>query len=705
MTTITPVRDDLVHELPEAGLAARLWLPLVAFVTLLAAIAGVCLVYLDLPVAPGVPESVLDAERRQVDLLAGAAAGSAVADAGDLRAVVIRSAGTPPQQLVSEVVDGPGRWQGAVLTTAGDQVVASSGDAVPLVRPPTGPAGDGPMVVAVPQLDGPPLLVTVVSIGADLLRASSPIALPPQSPAGTPRWLWLTDGDQITPVTGNPTAPTGPAGQGLTDLVAQAASRPSLGQLVGPTDATGTATVTTYAPVANDRLPGGVGLSLVTAIRTQVAPGAPGGQGTPAAVALLLLAIAGAVAIRRTVVAPVRRLREAALTLASGNLSQAPPSSTIREVAVIAGAFEYCRARLAGRPPVPPSRPRGQPASLGVTLAALGVVSWSVLVVVLAPVYLGPATVPGPVVTDAQERVQVVADRAAGILNEGAADLRRLVTVAGADRAALDAALDQTLATSGRFRGVRLVDGAGQTQRSFGQPLLRGVGTDQDGLSLAAAVNPAVPVPVAQVSRGDGTAVIAEFDVGRLASILAMSSVRTRLLDGQFRTVTDTEGFVAFATLPDGPRRELAAQALRSRTAAARVDDDAVLAATPVTGGGAGALGWVVLADEPVLALPLSPVELERRVTALAVPAASVAIVVWAVYYLWHIRPLRRGARMATALRDGDVDAVIYPQYQGAVGTIIRCLDTCRRAVIDGPQRLGPRRGAPRTGPSPERRD
>ena len=702
-TAATTHRNGVVQELPEAGLAALLWLPVAAFVTLLVTIAGACVVYLNVPVAAGVPASVLAAERRQVALLARAAGGAAAGDVEDLRGTVMRSAGLSPEQVVRGVLDGPGRWRGAVIVPGGAATgapqLASAGESIPPLRAPVGGEGGAPAVQITASADGPPALVTSVPLGANVVLASSRIQLPEMGSGGTPRWLWLTDSSgRITPVTGNPPVPAGMDGPALTDFVAQAAATGvgtgAPGELVGPTDDAGNANVATFAPVIVSDLSTGSGISLITAIQTPTEPGAPGGQGNPAAAALLALALGGGALIYLTLVRPIRRLRAAALRLAGGDVSQAPDSSRITEVADIAAAFAYCRDELLHLPPTTPTRLRRWPARRGVVIAAIGVVVWSVLVVYLAPTYLGQPTVPEAVTVDAQQRVGLIADQAADSLNQGVADLRQTVAAVGSDRAALEPAWNQLLAASGRFRGMRLVDSTGTTLLSVGRPLLTGGVIDRDGLSVAATDQ--VPVPTARVGLADGTAVLAEFDVQRLAALLAMSPVRTRLLDGQLRTVSDTQGFLAFAPVPDGARRDVAEQALRNEAPAGRVDDDAVLAAAPVGPGPAAARGWVALAEEPVQALPLSRTKLQRRVAVLAVAAATVAIVVWAVYYMWHVRPLRRGARMATALRNGDRDSVIFPQYQGAVDTTVRCLDICRRALSSGPQQLGPR--VPRSG-------
>jgi hypothetical protein len=51
--------------------------------------------------------------------------------------------------------------------------------------------------------------------------------------------------------------------------------------------------------------------------------------------------------------------------------------------------------------------------------------------------------------------------------------------------------------------------------------------------------------------------------------------------------------------------------------------------------------------------------------------------------------PLRRVARAADALSAGDVRSVIYPQRHDEIGTIASCLEICRQAVVQGPERLG----------------
>jgi HAMP domain-containing protein len=51
--------------------------------------------------------------------------------------------------------------------------------------------------------------------------------------------------------------------------------------------------------------------------------------------------------------------------------------------------------------------------------------------------------------------------------------------------------------------------------------------------------------------------------------------------------------------------------------------------------------------------------------------------------------PLRRVARAADNLVAGDLKSVIYPQRHDEIGTIASCLEICRQAVVQGPDRLG----------------
>lgn len=659
--------SELAAELPEAGLGARLRLPAALATVLLLALAAACPFLLDRPDPGGVPPSVVEAQQRTSIATATALAGSAADGVTDLRRIAERvGPGESAQQIADSAAAGAG-WTGARVDGRSSRP-ALAGEPVPAA-----PA-NGPPVRFSAGPDGAARLFVTVQFGAGggtltaTTRTDGTVAGP----------LWIADGAVLLPA-----APGTRVDRELGTAAHAAIEAGAPPVTVGERQPDGTVPVATVAPLAGKRLSAGPDVRLVSAQRAVPAPPRPGGRAILPMATLALLAVGTGLICYRSLVRPQQRLRAAALRIASGRVHAAMPATRVRELDELASAFAWCRSRITGGPAPPTRSTRLRvPAWFGVTAAMSGVVAWSVLTATLVP---ARPEVPAQLAAQAQASAGLVASRTSASLVEGRQDVAEVAALP-ADR--LAPALTDLLAADGRFRGIRVVDASGADVLSVGRPLLTGPAAG-DGVSVATGES-RVPVPVAQAGRPDGTVVVAEFDVARLAGVLATPDHHTRLLDGGLRTIAATDGFAAFEHPP-------AAEAGVARTAVdgptAVVTDDAVVAAAPVR---AGALVWTAADRQPIDTLALRENSVQRGATLLGLLASAIAVTTWVFYLIWHVFPLARAARIARAMRgaDGapDVDSVIYGQYLGPSATILSCLDICRRAARDGRTALGRRR-------------
>ncbi len=660
--------SELAVELPEAGLGARLRLPAALATVLLLALSAACPFLLDRPDPGGVPPAVVEAQQRTLTATATALAGSAADGVTDLRRIAERvGPGVSAQQIADSAAAGAG-WTGARVdgrsprpAVAGEPVPAVPPNAAP-VRFAAGPDGTARLFVTVQFGTGGTLTATT--------RTDRTVAGP----------LWIADGAVLLPA-----APGTGADQelGAAAHAAVGAGAPpvTVGQQHQPD---GAVPVVAVAPLAGKRLSAGTEVRLVSAQRAVPAAARPGSRAILPMATLALLAVGTGLVCYRSLVRPQQRLRAAALRIASGRVHAALPATRVRELDELASAFAWCRSRITGGPMSPArSRRLRVPAGFGVTAAMLGVVTWSVLTATLVPAH---PEVPAQLAAQAQESAGLVASRTSASLVEGRQDVAEAAAVP-ADR--LAPALTDLLAADGRFRGIRVVDPSGADVLSVGRPLLTGPVGAVDGVSVAAGES-RVPVPVARAGRPDGTAVVAEFDVARLAGVLATPDHHTRLLDGGLRTIAATDGFAAFEEPPDA-EAGVARKAVSGPAAA--VTDDAVVAAAPVR---AGALVWTAADRQPIDTLALRENSVQRGAALLGLLASAVAVATWVFYLIWHVFPLVRAARIARGLRGAagvpDLDSVVYGQYLGPSATILSCLDICRRAVRDGRAALGRRR-------------
>ncbi|HEX6358976.1 cache domain-containing protein [Actinophytocola sp.] len=448
-----------------------------------------------------------------------------------------------------------------------------------------------------------------------------------------------------------------------------------------------------YAPVSSSRVNGPLGLAVVSVVRAPVTDAGPGGNGMVPALALGGVAVFGFLLVRLVLIGPVRRLRKDALAIADGRLMKTRVRrSRTRDVDRIAVAFEHCRSDLGGTPARLDKRRRmGMAPWFATGITAVAVLGWSGGV--LVTVGMQDVAVPDSVLSSARNQTTTATDALRRSLNDGLADLMSIASLTDRNgNVDVRSSLDELIAGQSRYRSVYLVDQAGRATSVVGREPLRTAEPlpAEPGLRLARGDAP-VPVLFAQTPLPNGQALVGEFDLDHIARLLSRAPGSVRLVDNGLRTIAATDGFIAFADLSV----ELRDNAIRSGAGrpVARAQDGtagrAVVVSAPLRGGASGALGWKVVAEQPVTDLALPGNELRQGAMVTALVAALLALLLFGWQYLLLIRPLRRVAEAADEIVAGRYKSVVYPQHQDQIGTIASCLEICRQAMTDGVRRLG----------------
>ncbi|MGH3861972.1 HAMP domain-containing protein, partial [Actinokineospora sp.] len=431
---------------------------------------------------------------------------------------------------------------------------------------------------------------------------------------------------------------------------------------------------------------GPVGLAVVAV--AQVPTGtATGTVGVLPACAIAVVALAGFLLIRRSLVTPVLRLRADALRVASGDLAKPVRVPHTIESRRIALAFEHCRTTMSGESPRRHRPRRGLSARAAVIVATVGVLGWSAGMALLATRH--EVTVQESVVTGLRDQTASTGAALRHSLGGGLADLKAVATLnQSADTAALRPVLDRLHATQSRYRSVYLVDKDGRARHVAGRKPLRAsipppsvAGVRQDGGSRVAVLYAHVPLP-------EGAAVIGEFDIDRIAELLRRAPGKVRLLDADLRTLAATDGYVAFEKV-SADRLRRGVEAVRGGGTAQVLDGSAVVVATALHGGEATGSGWSVVAEKPVGELALADNTLRRNALVVAVIGALLAMLLFGWHHFLLVRPLRALAERADRLVAGDLGTVLHPQRHDQIGTLVSCLEICRQGVVDGIDRLG----------------
>lgn len=699
----------LRDQIPEAGFPRGVGVASATTFVLLVMIAAFTAVYLStagplslLRADSGgqLPDEVTAGRQRATAALAQSLATSATSAAGDLR--VATDSGVFDNGGDDAVLARLGKtypdWRGiAVFDPAAKRVVATHGEPVAVenlrgvdvtnltVRPIARP-GDSPLVLTALPLTG--------DRAGRLLVVSTPLrGLSAELDKGPVRQIRLVTPDGVPLFSsGNEVPATDRVAQDLLARASTAAAAGESGVLSGTATYSGErlAPVVSYAPITSDGTAGSLGLAVVTLSRFPVEPAPARWPGLLPAAALLVLAVAGFVLLRSAVVKPILRLRADALAVAAGSLDEPVRQSRIREVNRLTRAVERYRSKLARRRPRDKVKPvvSAQVIVAVVTLALLG---WSVAVA--ATLGRQHATVSPAVLGEYGGRVTHSAETLRRSLAQGLGDLRSVARLGSAERPdRLNGMLERLAEDENRFRSVYVTDEEGNVVHQAGRESLRDPGKLPDGSGIHQHnTSGRVPVVYAFARLPDsGKAVVGEYDIPRMASVLGSAGGRVRVVDEGKRTIADTQGYLAFSELTDSVLVKNVTTAQSGEDARESTDSSLVVASRLADDGSVADLNWVVVADQPVSSLGVADNTVRSGARVAALLTAVVALMLFAWHLLVVVRPLRRVAESAVPIAKGvGMGAVVYPQRQDEIGTIASCVEICRQALTDGKTRLG----------------
>ncbi|MEV6238372.1 HAMP domain-containing protein [Lentzea sp. NPDC051838] len=661
----TVSRQQLERQMAEAGFPSGARVPAIAVVAVLTLLAAFCATRLG--GQPDASETAVVARSQQwfAEVLARSA-GESVNDAvGDL-ATAVKLSGTEtgtPERAVAYFARTSPRIRGvAVLDRSTGALLAAAGEPVPIESVPR----EASSRVVVGGKIARTVASSVLPGGDRTVVVSTELAVAADSSGAV--LLSTMDGESVE------LRP----GERDDDLVRRAVAEAEDGKsgyLVGSGQAA--VPIVAYAPVttgtAKTRL--GVSVLLSTSVPA-IESTRPASAFVPAAsllgVLLLVLFLLWGALVR-----PLRRLREDALALASGELDTAVRRSRISELerigAALAGERRAPRWSFSARVPV--------------ALAAVVVLAWAGTVALT----LGrqDVQVPERATRVAQSLANATAAAVQGSLQQGVADLKVLATrISSTGSNELRPALEELSARHPRYRSVYVVDASGTVEVRAGRAPMREDGPPPDKPAIHQQNNVGrVPVVYASAPLpGSRRVLIGELDVVKLSAVVRKPGGAGRLVDAGLRTVAATVGFRAHEKITEEPLRRNVSKALRGEQEPSVEDVGgrrSVVASAPIRGSRATSeLQWAVVIQQPVSDIPLPGNDVRRTAWLVSLVAAVTALGLLGWYLLVIVLPLRRLAASADRFSNGDRNTVIYPQRPDETGTIARCLEL-RRQMID----------------------
>ncbi|WP_369390770.1 cache and HAMP domain-containing protein [Streptomyces sp. CG1] len=736
--------------------------PLAALPVLLALVAGLTVFAVGSDTERGVPEAVLSSQQHMAEDGAVALQGAVDQSVTDLRAAAADFGGSksvPADGMLTRLDRAYRKWRGtAVVDLSTGRLLASQGEAVPLGKVDLRglPANPPPRLVRDDSGVTRLLVFATLSQGGrqELLVASQSLKLPGIS-VGRNHTLNVVDRDGATLTSTGPGSGTDRA-KALVGTATREAQRkgpsgtaaaggfdgPS-GSLVGAADGN-TRTAVGYAGVARglaakESPSSGLGLTVVTTVRTERHGAGTGDLRLALLAAAVLLALAAGVtaALHMVVQRPVLRLRREARRLGSGDLTAPVHVPRFGEPARVGAALEALRLQLRGRDG-PSQETVAQPPAEGrvllgtgkgrhrlglrtvLVVCAFALLAWPAsMLLTLGSTWPHPAAVVPRLITDDQrQRTETTADRVRRGINDGYADLAHLATVIDAARPEeARKILDRSLEQHGRYQSLYVVDGAGEILvRAGGEPrtpkkvrIRPGVmQTNTSGKEPVLAAVAAQPVEGAPARSGPRY-VVGEFKVQYLVGILNRPGLGSVwLVDSAHRVIASNKGFVAFGRVSDG-RLRAQLEAVRTTKGSAELllgwRNPAVAAVAPFNDkrGVASALGWKVASIRPVFWIGLPEYQAQRRIMLVGLLGVTTGALCLGWLYLVVVRPLREVAQRAEALAAGDRRTVLYPRYHDEVGSVARSLELLRQRLprTDTPPAPGSPDGAPTPSTSP----
>lgn len=696
----------LEKHLAEAGFPRGVGVPSAVVLVLTLLLAAACVLLFDSPSARPVPDVVLQSQERFAEATAHTMAKTVAESVMDLRFGVTQSGsdqGREPEALLGSLGEVYPRWRGmALMQSSTGRLLATRGEPLPFaaldsgatkeasVRP-VASTGKGVVMVATVPVPAGTEQRTLVAF-TDLV--TSEVLL--DSGLGQ-SVLVVTDDGRVLDSRGPAPSADARVSQGLISKAAAESAGGRTGSSVdfvarngpGPDGVRETALVAAYAPLAVAGLSGEWRLSLVSMAHVPVAGDTRTGRHPATVVSLVVVAVFGFVLVRRSIVKPVHRLRTGALAVASGADAPSVRGSGVREVRRIAAVFEWLSHQAEHR-----HRPRWSVPSARqvIVVGAAATITWSCSVLVAASDAV--PKVPELVVRERGMEVSRIADTVRRSLNGAVADLKLLLRSKGnKEMTSVLPAMERLIAREARYRSIYAVDPAGRIGAWTGRPPLRaeerlppGEGVRQHNTAGS------LPVIFAYAELpGSGHGVVAEFDVEHLSELLHQRAGRVRVVDPGFRTIADTEGYLAFHTLSEDSLRRSAGEALAGRPRAeigrSQGGESVIASAAIGAPGPAATLRWSVISEQKTTTLGLPENELSRRNLA----AGLIGLVIALLNFGWHefivVRQLRRTAMLAERLASGDHVSGIHPVRQDQIGTITFCLEICRKTASESEHR------------------
>lgn len=682
----------LAAQLPESGFAVRP-LPIVLLVCFLG-LAAATVVLLDSRDGREVPRAFIESQQQIASGTARAIGATASQSLSDLRTVAAPGASADTEPMLDALMRNK-KWRGvSVLTAQSRTLVATRGEAVPVQAVPADVTV--PTVASTVAASGEVVLIAVAPLPAgQLLAATTAIRLPDAEPDQVLRQSLL-----LTTLSGKVLAANGPLAQNrdasAEALIASAGKAASgePGFVLGTAGEQAQPTLT-YARVMPSGSPTGLDLAVVAVSDGPLVGTDPAGSGVVPAAALAVLALLGFVLVRRYMTKPVVSVRTDLLRVAAGRLDTVIRAGRTSEVARIIAAGKACQDQL-NDDEQRDRKTRGTSTRIVCFAVALSMFGWSawMLVAFRAP----QVEIPDAVVASVRVQTGKATEALRRSVNDGLADLETLaVGMKDTDdpSGTLRASLRELLASQTRYRSLYLVDREGSaTGEVIGRPPLRAAEPPaRDSGVRQQNQSGRVPVLFAEVPLSlDGATLIGEYDLDHLRLLLSQVPGHARVVDSGFRTISATDGFVAFEQVTaESLRRN--AELAKNGSAVAEIhqgsEEPVIVASAAVLGGSVGRLGWTVTTEKPGSELALPENQTRRHAHLLALVAALVTLFGYGWILFTVLGPLRRVARAADNLVAGDLKSVIYPQRHDEIGTIASCLEICRQAVVQGPDRLG----------------
>jgi len=661
-------------------------------------LAAATVVLLDSRDGREVPRAFIESQQEIAVGTARAIGATANQSLSDLRIVAATGASGGTEPMLDALMRNK-KWRGvSVLAADSRALIATRGEPVPTQAVPE--SVTTATVASTVAANGELVLIAMSPLpGGQVLAATTAIRLPDADPDQALRQSFL-----LTALSGKVLAANGPLAQGRdagTEALVASAGKAASGE---PGFVLGTAgeqvqPTLTYARVTPSSSPKSLDLAVVAVSDGPLAGTDSTGAGIAPAAVLAALALLGFFLVRRYMTAPVIAVRADLLSLAAGRLDTEIRAGRTGEVARIVAAGRVCSDRLNGAEAEDAHETRRISTRVVCLLVALSMFGWSTWM--LIAFRTSQVEIPAAVVASVRVQTGKATEALRRSVNDGLADLETLASGAEDTKDRKTAAetlrtsLRELLASQTRYRSLYLVDRSGSTTGEvIGRRPLRTTESPARNAGLRQHNQSGrVPVILAEVPLPfDGATLIGEFDHDHLRVLLNQVPGHARIVDADYRTISATDGFVAFEQVTAESLRRNAELAQRG-SAVANVHEGtggpAIVASAALLGGSVGRLGWTVTTEKPGSELALPENETRRYAQLAALVAALVTLFGYGWMLFTVLGPLRRVARAAGNLVGGDLTSVIYPQRHDEIGTIASCLEICRQAVVQGTDRLG----------------